>query len=106
MAMINRVAYGIARMKAQIENRILEGLTTKEAVAEASVALNINFEEYCVFQNLKSEACASGKLTTDEGMTIYACLGSGPASFNKQTVEVKTILTKLLSELLKSKCVA
>ena len=45
-------------------------------------------------------AVASGKLTVEEGMTIYARLGSVPQTFNGQPVHVKVVLTKIFGELL------
>ena len=98
---MNRVIAGIARSKEQIEKRIADGLVTKEQVEETRKSLDIPWDEYATFQIVKSQAVASGILTTDEGMTIYNYLGeAGPDHFNKQPVEVKATLTKLFSELL------
>lgn len=100
----NRIVNGIARMKAQIEDRIAKGLTTADKVEETRKALDMQWDEYTVFQNLKSIASISGTLTLDEAMTIYNYLGeAGPDHFNGQPVEVKVILTQVLQELLRAK---
>jgi hypothetical protein len=100
----NRIVNGIARMKGQIEARIAKGLTTAEKVEETRKALDMQWDEYTAFQNLKSIASVSGTLTLDEAMTIYNYLGeAGPDHFNAQPVEVKVILTQVLQELLRAK---
>ena len=67
---------------------------------ETRKALDMDVEEFCKFQDLKSLAVASGKLTLEEGQTVYGYLGNTPDVFNKQHVEVKAVLTGLFSELL------
>jgi len=97
---MNRVVEAIARMKAQVEERIAKGIVTAARVEEARKTLDMDFVEYAKLQELKSLAVASGKLSLDEGMTIYNYLGeAGPDKFNGQPVEVKTVLTKILKEL-------
>lgn len=96
----NRITMAFDRMKAQIEKRISDGLVTVEKVEETRLALDMDFEEYCRFQELKSLACASGKLSLEEGMTIYSYLGTTPDKFNAQPVEVKSVLTTLFGQLL------
>lgn len=96
----NRIIAGIARMKAQIEGRIAAGITTAAKVEETRKALDLQWDEYVAFQNLKSIA-AGDRLTLDEATTIYHYLGnSGPERFNRQPVEVKAVLTQVLRELL------
>ena len=101
----NRIVNGIARMKAQIEARIAQGLTTAAKVEEARKALDLQWDAYIVFQNLKSLAVVSRKLSFDEAMTIYNYLGAGPDYFNSQPVEVKAVLTQVLQELLQAKVI-
>lgn len=100
----NRIVNAIARMKAQIEGRIAQGIVTAAKVEETRKALDIQWDEYTAFQNLKSIASISGTLTLDEAMTIYNYLGeAGPDHFNGQPVEVKAVLTQVLQELLRAK---
>lgn len=100
----NRITAAFGRMMEQIVQRVAAGVTTQEAVAESSEAMDISFDEYLMFQELKSLACIHGKLTTDEGMTVYAALGNaGPDKFNCQPVHVKAVLTSLFADLLKWK---
>jgi len=101
---MNRIVVAIAKMKAQIETRIANGIVTAEKVEETRKALDLQWDEYVAFQNLKSIAVTSGKLSPDEGMTIYNYLGeAGPDHFNGQPVEVKATLTQILRELLQAK---
>jgi hypothetical protein len=98
---MNRVVNNINRMKLQIEQRIADGLTTAEAVEGTNKALDMEFDEYVRFQEIKSLAVADGTLSLDEGMTIYNYLGeSGPEKFNKAPVAAKVVLTNLFAELL------
>ena len=97
---MNRILVAVGRMKKQIESRIANGLTTAEAVEKTHKNLDISFEEYCKFQELKSIATVNGILTMDEAQTVYRYLGVMPETFNKQPVEVKAVLTQLFSELI------
>lgn len=100
----NRIVNAIARMKAQIADRIAKGIITADKVEETHKALDLQWDEYTAFQNLKSIASVSGALTLDEAMTVYNYLGeAGPDHFNGQPVEVKAVLTQLLRELLQRK---
>jgi len=97
---MNRVTAAYKKMEDQIQQRLADGVTTEQAVAETSENLNMSIGEYCRFQEAKSHAVASGKLSTDEGMTIYNSLGESVETFNGQPVHVKAVLTKIFMELL------
>jgi hypothetical protein len=102
--MYNRIVAKIEAQRLDIENKLNNNLLTPEKIQGTSDALNLDLNEYVVFQDLKSLAVLSGKLTTDEGMTVYSYLGeSGPDNFNKSPIEAKVVLTKLFSELLSMK---
>ena len=102
--MMNRITTAIARQAAQVENRIINGLVTAENVEETRKDLDFSFDEYIKFQELKSLAYASGKLSQDEAMTIFNYLGeSGVKKFNDQPIEVKAVLTQIFGELLRKK---
>jgi hypothetical protein len=62
--------------------------------------------EYAKFQELKSHAFAMGKLTQEEAQTIYGLLGETPAHFNRQSIEVKVVLTQIFKELLGARIAA
>ena len=98
--MSNKIIAAIASRKQQIEKRIADGLTTAEKVAETCKALDMELDEYCMFQELKSLAVAHNLLTLEEGNTVYGFLGNTPEHFNNQSVEVKATLTGLFKELL------
>ena len=97
----NRILAAYDRMEKQIEDRIAQGLTTKAAVEETRKGLDMDFEEYIKFQELKSLAVAQGVLTAAEGQTIYSVLGeAGPEKFNSQPAYVKVVLTSMLAQLI------
>lgn len=98
--MANRVLAAIERQRVNIAKRISDGIVTAEKVEETRKSLDMELMEYCKFQEIKSLAVAEGKLTLEEGMTIYQFLGESPDTFNNQTVEVKAVLTQMFSELL------
>jgi len=100
---MNRITAAFARMEAQIAARIEQGLTTADKVAESGKSLDMDMEEYVKFQTLKSLAVAMGKLTEEEGMTVYACLGETLSTFNDQPVHVKFVLNGLFRELLQAR---
>jgi len=102
---MNRIINGIAKMKKQIDTRLASGLTTQAQVDALHKTLDMDFEEHFRFQNLKSEVIGT-KLTMEEGQTLYACLGLTVDHFNRQSIEVKSILTQVFQELLGSKIAA
>ena len=97
---MNRIATAIVARKAIIADRLANDLTTQERIDATHTQLDMCLEEYVRFQNLKSLAVTDGTLTLEEGQTVYAYLGNTPETFNRQTVEVKVILTGLFTELL------
>jgi len=103
---MNRIQTAYARMEKQIEQRIADRLTTREAVAETASALDMSLVEYCKLQELKSLAVAENKLTAEEGMTIYNSMGETVETFNRQPVHVKVVLTSIFKELLSARIVA
>ena len=46
-------------------------------LARLDETMAISLAEFVAFQNLKSQAQASGRITYDEALTIYAALGDG-----------------------------
>ena len=97
---MNRIETAIAKTRQTITDRLAAGLTTPEKVASLHKTLDMGLEEYCKFQEIKSLAVAEGKLTLEEGQQIYMFLGETPEHFNKQSVEVKSVLTRIFMELL------
>ncbi len=64
-------------------------------------SFNIDFDEYCAFQNAKSHGQAMGRLTLEEAQTVYNVLGSGPRDFNSRSQADKIVVTKMIAELMK-----
>jgi len=90
---MNRIAAAIAKAKIIIENK------PAAEVDLLNKSLDMPFDMYCKFQELKSVASMT-VLSMDEAMTIYSYLGNTPEHFNKQHVAVKGILLTVFKELL------
>ncbi len=98
--MANRITDAFTRMKAQIADRIANGLTTAERVRDLHKTLDMDLTEYTKFQTLKTLAVARNLLTLEEGNSIYACLGESVQTFNDQPIHIKSVLTSFFAELL------
>jgi len=61
--------------------------------------LDLSMDDFVAVQEAKSLAVASGKLTPDEGQTVYGYLGNSPSVFNARPLAVKVAITKLITEL-------
>lgn len=94
--MNNRILAGIERAKAAIAAKNL----SPEKIADMSLKMNMELDEYCRFQTLKSAAMGT-KLTFDEAQTIYGFLGNTVETFNEQPLAVKWVLTEVFASLLK-----
>lgn len=97
---MNRIEAAIERTKLRLEQRLKSGETSPERAVELHRNLDMEPGEYCRFQELKSHAQLEGTLTLDEAQTIYGFLGNTPEHFNRQSVEVKSVLTMIFGELL------
>jgi hypothetical protein len=89
-------------MREQIQERIALGMTTKARVENTRKSLDMDLGEFVRFQEVKSLAVATGKLTADEGQLVYSLLGNTPEHFNKKDAATKAVLTQLFRELLES----
>jgi len=98
----NCITAAIARKQADLDAGLVAGKFTAEQVEATRKALDMEADEFVKFQELKSIACLQGKLTTDEGQTIYALLGNTPSVFNRRDAATKIVLTKIFEELLKA----
>jgi hypothetical protein len=96
----NRVSLAIEKTQNAIAERLAAGTVSQEQVDALHKHLDMGFEEYCKFQELKSLATASGQLTLEEGNLIYSYLGNSTEHFNSQSLAVKSTLTKMYAELL------
>lgn len=93
----NRVADAIAKTKIALEH------IPQEKYDEMGETMLFSTEEVMALQNQKSLAVAEGKLTVDEGNTVYSALGGEmalPEHINEQPLEVRVVLTRLLAELM------
>jgi hypothetical protein len=96
----NRVLAAIQKTRTQIAERLAKGIVTQQKVDDLNKVLDMDLLEYVKFQELKSFAFASDKLSLDEANTIYGYLGNIPDTFNNQPIEVKSVLTRIFKELL------
>lgn len=100
---MNRIVAVIARMEAIVAEKKAAGALTDEKIEASRKALDMDWEEYTIFQNLKSLASTDGTLTLDEANTVYSYLGETLDHFNNQSFPVKLVLNKLLAQLLDKK---
>lgn len=96
----NRIVHAFSQMQRQIQQRLAGGKTTMAKVDELSAALDLNFSDFCSFQDVKSWAHAAGLLSLSEAQTIYISLGNTPFTFNSRPIEEKVVLTQIFKELL------
>jgi len=96
---MNRVTVAIDNLNKIIPERLAKGLTTQAKIDELHKGLDMALIEYVKFQELKS-AYAGVLLTMDEAQTVYGFLGNTVEHFNRQSVAVKSILTKLYVEII------
>jgi len=97
---MNRVEEMIHRRKESLKERLGKTALTQGLVNEAGRKLDMEFDEFVKFQELKSLAAIDGTLTVEEAQTVYEFLGETPEHFNAQPIEVKIVLTGLFGELL------
>jgi hypothetical protein len=85
--------------------KIKDLLETKDEVTLVKIdkEMNIDFAEYCSWQDTKSVAFASGKINLTEANYIYEKLGGSIEHFNALPLAEKVAITKVMSELLKWK---
>jgi len=97
---MNRVIATISKINQQINDRLESGIVTQTALDDLHRKLDMALDEYVKFHQLKSLATTEGILTLEEGMTIYGYLGESLETFNDQPLAIKTVLTKIYSEML------
>ncbi len=95
-----------------LSNRILRAFETAKAAVDkmdektrklADEKTVLEFDEYCRFQDLKSEAQASERITFEEASSLYAVLGGTHTHFNKQPLHLRMVGLLVFQELLKAK---
>jgi hypothetical protein len=90
----------ILALQATIETRVKE-LKWSQAEQDAkSAGLDFDLELFTSLHEAKSLAVIHGKLSQEEGQTVYSLMGEQPSTLNSQSYAAKVTLTKLLDELL------
>ena len=90
----------LATYRAQIADRLASGETTQEKLDQLHKDLDLDHMEHAKYQETKSLAFMEGKITQDEAQQIYIWLGGSPSVFNRRPLEVKSLVTKIVGELL------
>ena len=104
----NRIAAAIGRYQARIDGFGGEdavGLNGKR-IGDMHADMALSFQEFVAFQNAQAHAHASGKLSSDEEMTVYRALGGEVYQGDwpeGTTLAAKVTLTQLMSELITSR---
>lgn len=91
----------VAKIQAGIEKAeqaIAAKNFTPEKAENLRVALDMSFEEYCKFQDLKSLYMGT-VLDTEAAQYVYGILGNTPDRFNAQPLAVKYVMTELFKVL-------
>lgn len=76
---------------------------TPEKIAIVSKCLDMDTNEHCRFQELKSLAQLHGIINLEESQFIYNNLGETVSTFNSQPIWIKACLTTVFKTLLKMK---
>jgi len=63
--------------------------------------LDISFDELFVWQEKKSEAFASGKISLEDANYLYEMIGQSTETFNKRSLAVKLVVSQFMLLLLK-----
>lgn len=79
---MNRIQVLIETIAQAVERQVVSGVRSQEYFDERRKALAITLDEYFSLQQAKSVAQASGKLTYDEALTVYALLDGGLSRVN------------------------
>ena len=104
--MADRIAAAVATHQAKIDSLNGVGLNGMP-LSEFEDTLDLTFEEFVAFQNQQTRAHASGRITTDEALTVYRLLGgechagNGNGGWPKGvTLAGKMVVTRLMAELM------
>ena len=100
--MSNRIIEAINKAKVELAKRLQSGIITQAIIDQARSDLDMTFSEYCIFQERKSLAVVTGKLSLEEAQTIYGMIGEDPNTYNALPLANKIVLNQVFSHLLKS----
>jgi len=99
---MNRVTEAIKKTEERIQI-VLKTPDGQAKVDKCDKGMDATWSEYVKWQEIKSLAVVNGKLTLEEGMTIYGIMGNTLEHFNGQPVAHKVVVAKIISELLATK---
>ena len=87
---MNRIERAVNRVEGLIE------ALPDERRRELQEKMTLDADELCVYQETKSLAQASGRLTLDEAMLVYHALNH----WRETSTAMRVVVTKLMAELL------
>lgn len=87
---MNRVLIAADKLRETIQKQ------PPDVQGKLSSGLEMSSEEFFVYQNVKSEAHAAGRINLEEANTLYEWLNN----YDKQPLWNKIALTKVMAELL------
>lgn len=90
---MNRIQDAINQLATRIDSMDGVGLTGRPL---SEMNTDLAFDEFVAFQDIKSTAQASGLLTVDEALTIYAALGGEAYSGGDGWPDGTGIATKVI----------
>ena len=85
----------------KLQALIDSGQKTESELAELGKTLDMSFEEFVKFQELKSVAVGQ-QLTLEDAQFIFQSLGNSPDTFNSSNLETKIVFTQVFQKLLES----
>ena len=88
-------------LQKSLDEKLKDGSLTIETYKKLSKELDLSLGEYTLFQEAKSSAQASGKLSLENANLIYRYLGNTPDQFNRQPLHVKLVLTQVFANMIK-----
>lgn len=74
-----------------------------EKLEQVNKALNITSDELFTWQELKSVARASNKISLDVAMFLFTTIGQTPKHFNEQSIATKYLVTNVMKNLMEWK---
>ena len=102
--MSNRVLTAIERRREQLARGVKpDGTPITGDMEAAERSLDNTFADHAAYQTAQSRAHATGKITTDEAMTIYMALGEVPAADGWAAgtdLATKIVVTQVIGELI------
>jgi len=93
---INRVLVSVNA----IDDRVADCNRSDAELKRLHARFDMELDEFCRMQEMKSLAVAQEILTPEEGAYIYHQMGGLPSTFNSRPLAVKVAITQVMAELM------